>query len=183
MVNLQLEEYNWNGSKYASTGTTIMFGGTMPGHPSPSPGPKSVSKSVDVQWRIAHRGRRKLKKAKFRTRETMTWTLQGSCQFASQGIGGGDLEDLGELIEWASKRNSKWNVVIDTDTPKTFLVPDPASTAHTWEVVFVVMKSLKFTQTEGRIGWFDYTLELERINCENIDGYSDPWTCTPTPPP
>jgi hypothetical protein len=162
-VSLRLTEYYWDGSSYATSGTTLTF----------SPGPKSITKSVEVQWRVAHRGRRKLKKAKFRTRETITWNLQGSCQ------GSYSSDALANLIEFYSKRNSKFQVVIDSNTPQIFLCPNPAgANAHTWEIVFVVFKNVKFTQTEGRIGWLDYTIDLERVNCENITGYTDPWTCT-----
>jgi hypothetical protein len=145
------------------------------------PGPKSVSKSVDVQWRIMHRGRRKLKKAKFRVRETTTWTLAGSCQ-------GSYTEDaLRNKIEYYAKRNSKFKVIIDANTPQIFLTPNPDSggSPHTFEVIFVIFKNVKFTQTEGKIGWFDYTIELERVNCEGIleegEGYHDPYVCDHAP--
>jgi hypothetical protein len=159
-VSLRLQEYNWNGTSYVA-GTIFTF----------TPGPKSITKSVDVQWRVAHRGRRKLKKAKFRTRETITWTLQGSCQ------GSYTADALANQLEYYSKRNSKFLVVLDSNTPQVFLCPS-GTNAHTWDIIFVVFKSAKFTQTEGRIGWLDYTIELERVNCESITGYTDPWTCT-----
>jgi len=158
-ISLRLLEYNWNGTAYAA-GATLTF----------TPGPKSVSKSVDVQWRVMHRGRRKLKKAKFRVRETTTWTIAGSCQ-------GSYTESLlRNTIEFYAKRNSKFKVIIDENTPQIFLTP--GSGPNTYEIVFVVFKNVKFTQTEGKIGWFDYTIDLERVNCENMSGYSDPWTCT-----
>jgi len=165
-VSLRLKGYIWNGTAYVFGTDILTF----------SPGPKSISKSVDVQWRVAHRGRRKLKKAKFRTRETTTWTLQGSCQ----GSYGADT--LANQIEFYAKKNSKFKVIMDANTPQSFLCPDPAGgNAHTWEVVYVVIKSAKFTQTEGKIGWLDYSIELERVNCENVTdspAYTDPWTCT-----
>jgi hypothetical protein len=161
-VSLRLIDYYWDGANYIA-GATFTF----------TPGPKSISKSVEIQWRVAHRGRRKLKKAKFRTRETTTWTLQGSCQ------GSYSADALANQIEFYAKKNSKFKVIMDANTPQSFLCPDPAGgNAHTWEVVFVVIKSAKFTQTEGKIGWLDYSVELERVNCENITGYTDPWTCT-----
>jgi len=174
-VSLRLIDYYWNGTNYIP-GSTFTF----------RPGPKSISKSVDVQWRVAHRGRRKLKKAKFRTRETTTWTLQGSCvgSWDHDPDPGLPLDIIGfaNQLEFYAKKNSKFKVVIDSDTPQIFLCPDPAGVnAHTWEVIYVVIKSAKFTQTEGKIGWLDYSIELERVNCENVTdspAYTDPWTCT-----
>ena len=165
MVSLRLRDFWWNGatSLYEDSGWDWEF----------NPGPKSITKSVDVQWRVAHRGRRKLKKAKFRVRETITWTIQGSCQ------GSYTTDALANQIEFYSKRNSKYLIINDSNTPHILLCPDPtAGDTHTFEIVFVVFKSVKFTQTEGKIGWLDYTIELERVNCESISGYTDPWTCT-----
>ena len=161
-VSLRLQDYYWNGTNYVE-GSILTF----------NPGPKSITKSVEVLWRVTHSGRRKLKKAKFKTRETDTWTLQGSCQ------GSYSSDSLANQIEFYAKKNSKFKVIIDSNTPQIFLCPNPgAENAHTWEVIFVVIKSVKFTQTEGKIGWLDYTIELERVNCEYMTGYTDPWTCT-----
>jgi hypothetical protein len=164
-VSLRLIDYAWNGANYV-VGSTLTF----------DPSPKSISKSAEVQWRIMHSGRRKLKKAKFRVRETTTWTVQGSCQ------GSYDQDALANQIEFYARKNSKFKVIIDASTPQSFLCPDPAgANGHTWEIVFVVIKNVKFTQTEGRIGWLDYTVELERCNCELITHnpvFTDPWKCS-----
>lgn len=170
-VSLVLTEYLWDGSAYSVSGNTLTF----------DPGPKSVSKSLEVQWRIMHRGRRKLKKAKFRVRETMTWTISGSCSGGGKsGAGSG----LREKIEYYAKRNSKFEILIDASTPQIFLTPNPDVDFDdwAWEDIFVIIKNVKFTLTEGKIGWFDYSIELERVNCELVTRsppYTDGFTCTP----
>lgn len=166
-TSLRFIEYPWSDVSNAYViGSTFTF----------TPSPKSISKSVEVLWRIMHSGRRKLKKSKYRVRETITWTLQGSCQ------GSYTADALRNQIEYYTKRNSKFKVIIDANTPQIFLCPSQAgANSFTWEIVFVVFKSARFTQTEGKIGWFDYSIELERVNCENINyspEFTDPWTCT-----
>lgn len=169
-TSLRFIEYPWS-----DTTSQYVLGDTF----TITPGPKSVTKSVDVLWRVIHSGRRKLKKAKYRVRETITWTLSGSCQ------GSYTADALRNQIEYYAKRNSKFKIIIDADTPQIFLCPNPAGTnSHTWEIIFVVFKNVKFTQTEGKIGWFDYTIDLERVNCEDITyspAFTDPWICSTTP--
>lgn len=164
MASLKLREYLWTGSSFVDQGVTYNW----------QPLPKSITKEVEVQKRIVHRGRRKLKKYKYRVRETMTFTLSGSCPSEAKAQPG-DLTR--RKIEWLSKRNSKFKIIIDADTIEIFKTPSP-SNYNDDENLFVVFKDVRFTLTEGKIGWYDYNITLERVNCEGISGFSDPWTCT-----
>ena len=168
-VVLKLREYHWSGSEYVP-GTTYNW----------QPLPKSVTKQVEITWRIRHRGRRKLKKAKYRVRETITYTLSGSLPDTNTAQSG-DLDR--KTLEWLVKRNSKFKILnpselgADEELPDIFITPDPESGTQEPEDVFVVLKNVKFTGTEGKIGWYDYNITLERVNCYQISGYSDPWKC------
>lgn len=164
MASLKMREYLWTGSSYQDQGITYTW----------NPLPKSVSKEVEVQKRVMHRGRKKLKKYKYRIRETMTFTLSGSCPSEAKA----ESTDLTRRkIEWLSKRNSKFKIIIDEDTLEIFKSPSPENLYNN-ENLFVVFKDVKFTLTEGKIGWYDYNITLERVNCEGISGFSDPWSCT-----
>lgn len=137
------------------------------------PLPKSVSKNVEVVKRLVHRGRRKLKKYKYRVRETLTFTLSGSCP-SEQVAGEGELTR--RTIEFLSKRDSKFEIIMNEDTPEIFKTPDPDN-INSNERIFVVFKNVSFSISEGKHGWYDYHVELERVNCEGISGIQDPWLC------
>lgn len=162
MATLRLREYYKQGDYYVA-GDYYTW----------QPLPKSVTKEVEVTKRLVHRGRRKLKKYKYRVRETMTFTLSGSCP-SPERASVGDLDR--RTIEFLSKRDSKFEIIIDSETPEIFKTPDP-SNKNTNERVFVVFKSVRFTISEGKSGWYDYNIELERVNCEGIVGFTDPWSC------
>lgn len=180
-VFLRLIEYCWNVSTYTNSGNVLDFtdenGNSLP--------PRSITKDVKMTLRIRHAGRRRLKKFKWKQREEMVFSLKGSCH-----------EEKRREIEFYAKKNAKFYVQrtwIDGgntyNAPKIFWTNRALDDAYcaSWndrknefDEIFIIFKDVKFTQIEGKIGWYDYIINLERVNCQDIAGYED-WTCDEIP--
>lgn len=180
-TGLRLKPYCWSGTAYVfspSPNEYLNFkdvnGVYLP--------PRSITKDIKTEWRIAHRAVNILRKADFKAREYMTFSLSGSCD-----------EYLRERIEFYAKKNAKfmiefsWTDGVAYEAPEIFKSPrkvvhtDPFATATYDNIILAFVGTVRFEQIEGKIGWFNYKIDLERVSCEGISGLNE-WTCAGTPP-
>lgn len=156
------------------------------------PNPKTISKSVKVQWRARHRGRRKLMKAKYRVRETIEYTITGSCG-----------KIMRRRLEFMSKQNARFLMtthgedvtklsILETPEPGDYDYAEAPTVKN--EYVFIIIDKISFTLAEGKFkektpippppesplepAWFDYNIVCKRVNCADVKGF-DPETCYP----
>jgi len=143
---VRLIEYKWD-----STAGSFILSATL----DLIPKPRRIRKEVKREWRIRHIGRRILRKKKFRRREHIDFTFDGSCRDA-----------LRSQLEYYAKQHAVFELTnIDLDTPDY--------TSSTWnpnslETVFVVIEKLTLEQIEARPDWFNYSMTLKRVNTEDI---------------
>lgn len=176
---LMLIEYRWSdyGEKYTRKGDTAgdpawpadwIDGINLVPSPSPDsrkyhhvfyfiPRPSQVRKNIQMMWKVAHSGTKRLKRARFRNRESLELRLSGSFS-----------ENLRAEFEYYLKQESKFWVIND-------YVQTPNPENHRYEVgedpngVFVIIKSANFSGSEGQMMMEDYETENVRVRRVNYE--------------
>jgi hypothetical protein len=142
--------------------------------------PRTITKDIKKEWVIAHRATNLLRKTEYKNREYMSFSLSGSCD-----------EYLRERIEFYSKKDAKFLIIPSWTDTEAYSAPDifksPRTDTHTdpfsatYDNIFVAfIGTVRFEQIEGKIGWFNYKIDLERVYCEGITGCTNAWTCAGT---
>ena len=133
------------------------------------PRPSSIRKNVQMNWKIDHTGSQRLKKARYRNRETVEYRISGSFS-----------ETMRFEFEFYLKREAKFHMVNhympNPDSGQYYFKPDED------EADFVIIKSANFAGVEGRffveeydmVGRglrVDYEIVLERCTSVDVEGW------------
>lgn len=133
------------------------------------PRPSSIRKNVQMNWKIDHTGTQRLKKARYRNRETVEYRISGSFS-----------ETMRFEFEYYLKQESKFHMV-------NHYMPNPDSSQFDHdpnedEADFVIIKSVNFAGVEGRLFVeeydmvgrglrVDYEIVLERCTSRDVEGW------------
>lgn len=133
------------------------------------PRPSSIRKNVQMNWKIDHTGTQRLKKVRYRNRETVEYRISGSFS-----------ETMRFEFEYYQKQESKFHMT-------NHYMPNPDSGQYDHdpnedEADFVVIKSANFAGVEGRLFVeeydmagrglrVDYEIVLERCTSRDVEGW------------
>jgi len=159
-MTVQLIEYPWTGSKWASSGTwtasTFSF----------SPDPDTVTKDCQVDWTVRKIGLSATwPKSKYRYKRSLGYTFTGGCSGTKRCE-----------LEFYGMRNSKFKLTGLTnmmtvepysERSTTFPADKPwsrTSKPTLLSVEYVIIESITFKQESGKNDWFTYSIKLTVVD-------------------
>jgi len=124
------------------------------------PGPRKITKTVKREWRVRHRGRKRLRKFRDRRREHADFTMEG-------GLTGPNRFDNRNKLDYLSRHRRVFKLLIQEDTTSRFPSYTLTDFSQTWsyaseEDIYVIIDSFNSSISEGR-GVIDYTIVLKQV--------------------